>query len=97
MEVSDPPDPAAYPALLAEGLRMVRVRRARSGFELYLSIERQLEHLQGLLDRGEPLAEETRASLTLGVYAAREFETSDPPFAEVLFAVNYLANRLDGS
>jgi hypothetical protein len=73
---------------------MVRHRRQQSDFELYVSIERQLAYLQGLVERGEPLSEEKRASLTLGVYAAREFETSDPSFADVLFAVNYLANRL---
>jgi len=32
--------------------------------------------------------------LTLGVHAAREFETSDPDFAEVLFKVHSLANRM---
>jgi hypothetical protein len=33
-------------------------------------------------------------SLTLGVYAAREFETSDPDFADVLFDIDYLAARM---
>jgi hypothetical protein len=33
-------------------------------------------------------------SLTLSVYAAREFETSDPDFADVLFRIQYLAARM---
>jgi hypothetical protein len=33
-------------------------------------------------------------SFTLGVHAAREFETSDPELADVLLAVSYLANRM---
>ena len=33
-------------------------------------------------------------SLTLGVYAAREFETSDPDFADVLFDIHHLAARM---
>ncbi len=37
---------------------------------------------------------EKRDSLTLGVYAAREFETSDPDFADILFKVSYLADRM---
>jgi hypothetical protein len=89
-----PPDPAQLPALIVEGLRMVREREQRSDLDIHRSIERQLEFLQDTIDRGEHPAADKIASLTLGVYAAREFETSDPEFADVLFAVNYLANRL---
>ena len=32
--------------------------------------------------------------MTMGVYAAREFETTDPDFADVLFKVEYLAKRM---
>lgn len=89
---------ADLPALVEAGLAMVRQRRRASpSFVIYLSIERQLEFLAGLIAAGEPLTEDKRASLTLGVYAAREFEASDPEFADVLFKVSYLANRMSPS
>jgi Tsi6 len=90
------PQASELPGLVDEGLRMVRHRRQASpGFSVYLSIERQLEYLAGVIGSGQPLPEDKRASLTLGVYAAREFEASDPEFADVLFKVNYLANRME--
>jgi hypothetical protein len=93
--MSSDPGQADLPGLVEDGLRMVRQRRQASpGFAIYLSIERQLEFLGGLISAGLPLTEEKRSSLTLGVYAAREFEASDPEFADVLFKVNYLANRM---
>lgn len=90
-----PEDPTLddLPWLVDEGLRMVLERRQASGLDIYASIEAQFRFLQAALQSGERPAEEKIDSLTLGVYAAREFETSDPEFANVLFAVNYLANR----
>ncbi len=90
------PQRSELPGLVDEGLRLVRHRRQASpGFSVYLSIERQLEYLAEVISSGQPLPEDKRASLTLGVYAAREFEASDPEFADVLFKVNYLANRME--
>jgi Tsi6 len=95
----EPPDrvpvQADLPLLLDEGLRMVGDRlRASPDFPIYLSIQRQLEYLQATAARGQSPDPEKIDSLTLGVYAAREFETSDPDFADVLFKVHYLANRM---
>ena len=92
---SDTPAQADLPRLIEKGLRMVSDRaRASPGFSVYLSIQRQLEYLQETVRLGEVPTPEKLDSLTLGVYAAREFETSDPEFADVLFTVNYLANRI---
>ena len=55
---------------------------------------RQLEYLQETLAAGEVPTPEKLDSLTLGLYAAREFETADPDFADVLFRVHYLADRM---
>jgi Tse6 toxin immunity protein Tsi6 len=86
---------AELPLLLEEGLRMVRERmQASPGFSIYLAIQRQLEYLQTTVALGQSADPAKIDSLTLGVYAAREFETSDPDFADVLFKVNYLANRM---
>jgi Tsi6 len=74
---------------------MVRERRQASpGFPVYLSIQRQLEYLRAAVAHAESPDPEKIDSLTLGVYAVREFETSDPDFADVLFNVHYLAARM---
>jgi hypothetical protein len=89
------PVQADLPLLLEKGLGMVRERRRASpDFSVYLSIQRQLEYLQTAVALAESPAPEKIDSLTLGVYAAREFETSDPDFADVLFKVHYLAARM---
>jgi hypothetical protein len=89
------PDQADLPQLLATGLRMVRERaQASAGFSVYRSIQRQIEYLQEAVALGQSPDPEKIDSLTLGVYAAREFEASDPDFADVLFRIHYLANRM---
>jgi hypothetical protein len=95
----EPPDrvpvQADLPLLLDEGLRMVGERlQASADFPVYLSVQRQLEYLQGIVARAQSPDPGKIDSLTLGVYAAREFETSDPDFADVLFKVHYLADRM---
>jgi len=88
-------DLGELPELIDKGLRMVRERLQTSpGYRLYVSIERQLEYLKQTITAGQLPTEEKLHSLTLGVYAAKEFETTDPGFADVLAKVNYLANRM---
>jgi hypothetical protein len=89
------PDQADLPLLVDRGLQMVRERlRASPGFGVYLSVQRQLEYLQTAVVAAQSPDPATIESLTLGVYAAREFETSDPDFADVLFDIHYLAARM---
>ena len=95
----EPPDrvpvQADLPQLLATGLRMARERaQASPGFAVYLSVQRQIEYLQEAVALGQSPDPEKIDSLTLGVYAAREFEASDPDFADVLFRIHYLAARM---
>jgi hypothetical protein len=95
----EPPDrvpvQADLPMLIEKGLRMVRKRLELSpGFSVYLSIQRQLEYLQTTVTLVQSPDPEKIDNLTLGVYAAREFETSDPDFADVLFDIHYLAARM---
>jgi hypothetical protein len=86
---------ADLPLLLENGLRMVGERlQASPDFPIYLSIQRQLEYLQQTMAHAQSPDPGKIDSLTLGLYAAREFETSDPEFATVLFKVNYLADRM---
>ncbi len=82
------------PWLVDQGLRMVRRRRQASDLGIYGSIENQLSYVRTRVDIGQRPPDDVLETLTLGIYAAREFETSDPPFADVLFAVEYLAKRM---
>ena len=89
------PNQADLPMLVDQGLRMVRERlRASPGFPVYLSVQRQLEYVQEVVTLAQSPDPAKIDSLTLGVYAAREFETSDPDFAGVLFDIHYLAARM---
>lgn len=87
--------PQDLPGLVDKGLAMVDKRLADSnGARIYDSIKAQLTYMKQTIDAGAKPAPDKVASLTLGVYAAREFETSDPDFADVLFKVEYLFKRL---
>jgi hypothetical protein len=84
--------------LVEQGLRMTDERiRQSPEFGLYRSIRAQLDFIQGHLNEQTPIAESDRQRLILGVLAAREFETSDPDYADVLFKVSYLVNRWEPS
>lgn len=80
--------------LVERGLRMTdeRILQSPEG-QVYRSIRAQLAFVQGHLIDRTPIAEEDRQRLILGVLAAREFETTDPDFADVLFDVSYRVNR----
>ena len=83
------------PELVEKGLRMVDERlEASPDFAIYDSIKAQLTYIQRTIAAGERPTPEVLDRLTMGVYAAREFETPDPEFADVLFAVEYLFKRL---
>jgi hypothetical protein len=82
--------------LVSQGLDLVRERlRSAQGSWVDVSVQRQLEYLYETLSFGHSPTREKVDSLTLGVYAAREIETVDPEFADVLFRVNYLADRIN--
>ena len=82
-------------SLVDNGLQMVEERlRWSNGARIYDSIKAQLTYIKSTLEAGEKPTDEQLNRLLLGVYAAREFETSDPEFADVLFEVEYLFKRL---
>lgn len=87
--------PEDLPGLVDKGLEMVEKRlRESNGARIYDSIKAQLTYMKQTIEANEKPAQDKVARLTLGVYAAREFETSDPDFADVLFKVEYLFKRL---
>jgi hypothetical protein len=88
-------EPGDLPGLIAKGLAMVEKRLADSnGARIYDSIKAQLTYMKQTIDAHDKPDRDKVRSLTLGVYAAREFETADPEFADVLFKVEYLFKRL---
>jgi len=93
--MSGNPKPEELPGLIARGLAMVEQRLHQSnGAPMYDSIKAQLLYMKQTVEaHGKPSSEKVD-SLTMGIYAARELETSDPDFAEVLFNVEYLFKRL---
>jgi hypothetical protein len=87
--------PEDLPGLVDRGLQMVEKRlKDSSGARIYDSIKAQLTYMKQTIEAHEKPSDDKLDRLTLGVYAAREFETSDPDFADVLFKVEYLFKRL---
>jgi hypothetical protein len=82
--------------LVTRGLAMVEQRLAAAGgaAPVHLSLRAQLRYVRGLLETDTRPTPEDLDRLTMGVYAAREFEASDPDLAEVLFGIEYQAKRL---
>jgi Tse6 toxin immunity protein Tsi6 len=91
---SDAPALDELPALIDEGLRVVDERLAAvPDARLYDSLKAQLTYVRAVVHgerERDPGADER---LLLGRYAAYEFETSDPPFSDVLAKVHYLYDR----
>jgi hypothetical protein len=82
------------PSLLDDALRITEQRlTVNPGWQLYESIAAQLRYV-GAVVRGERARDdELDDKLLLDLYAAREFETSDPPFSDLLASVHYLYKR----
>jgi hypothetical protein len=89
------PTKADLPSLISTGQKMISERVATApDFEIFQSIKNQLDFIGATVAAGRKPTEKEKESLTIGIYAAREFETSDPDFANVLFDIAYLFNRL---
>lgn len=88
------PTQEQLPGLVEQGLELVNLRLSGSGGTgLYDSVRNQLLWVQSVVPSPDPPDPDRRDDLLLGVYAAREFETSDPEVADILFAVEYLIKR----
>ena len=60
---------------------------------MYSSIKNQLEFMHKTLTSGQSASGTDKARLTLHVIAARELETSDPDYADVLFDATHLFKK----
>ena len=88
-------DCAALRAHVERGLAIVEQRLAAVPDAPNLaSIHAQLLFIRDALDAGRTPSETEKDRIILGVIAAREYDTSDPDFADALFNVDYLFKRL---
>jgi hypothetical protein len=62
-------------------------------FPPYLDIQAQLDYVESVMSRAEKDKSKLH-KLTLGIYAGKEFEQSDPELAECLSDVNYIASQM---
>ena len=83
-------------ALVERALALVnrRLGPGAAGSGTLESVRVQLEWIRTALDAPDPPDPERVDELLLGVYAAREFETTDPELAELLFEVEYRFRRV---
>lgn len=63
------------------------------GFSSYLDIQVQLDYIESVV-LGEEKDKRNLHNLTLGIYAGKEFEQSDPELAECLSDVNFIASQI---
>lgn len=88
------PTPEQLPGLVERALAIVEIRLSGSGGTgLYDSVRNQLVWIRNALAASRPADPERVDKLLLGVYAAREFEQTDPELANLLFDIEYLAKR----
>ena len=91
----DPPKEADLPVLVGVASKMVSERlEAVPDWEIYQSVGNQLAYIRETLASGRMPSEAEKRRLTIGRYAAIEFETDDPEFADVLHKISYLFERL---
>jgi Tse6 toxin immunity protein Tsi6 len=96
--VTDTPRPDELTSLIDEALRVVDERFAISpGARIYDSLKAQLTYVRRVVHGEQPRDAADDDRLLLGRYAAREFETSDPAFADVLSKIQYLYDRFPAS
>lgn len=66
---------------------------AMPSFGIYHSIQAQLKYLLGVL-KGTELDRGRLKQINFGVYAAKEFEDSDPEFAKALYPAFWVATQM---
>jgi hypothetical protein len=81
-------------ATIAKALNLARERlKAAPTFDIYQSIVSQLEYLDALLNGSETDRSKLK-KIIIGHYGVREFEESDPEFADALTDAQAIASRM---
>ena len=81
-------------ATIAKALGLARERlKAAPTFDIYQSIILQLEYLEALLNGTETDRSKLK-KIIVGHYGVREFEESDPEFADALTDAQAIASKM---
>ena len=88
---------ATFLDLLGDARRLTADRLAEApDYGPLISVDRQLAFLDAAVRADRALTDAEVDSVTFGRYAAREFEDSDPEYAEALHRVYHRVRRGDG-
>jgi hypothetical protein len=81
-------------ATITRALNLARERlKAAPAFDIYQSIVLQLEYLEALLNGMETDRSKLK-KIIVGHYGVREFEESDPEFADALIDAQAIASKM---
>ncbi|WP_110643463.1 immunity protein Tsi6 family protein [Salinicola sp. CPA57] len=79
---------------IARAKSVLATRKAEvPGSPMHADIEAQLNYVQAVVD-GDESDKSRLHKLTLGVYAGKEYDVSDPEFARALSDVYYIACQI---
>lgn len=79
---------------IKKALKLARERlKVAPNFDIYQSIVSQLEYLEALVD-GTETDRSKLNKIIVGHYGVREFEESDPEFADTLTDVQAIASKM---
>lgn len=77
-----------------ESLLILKQRQTKlPNFPLYQSAINQIEYVKAILE-GKENDKSKLHTMTLGVYASKEFDTTDPELAKHLSDVNYIVSQM---
>ncbi|CAI1555833.1 immunity protein Tsi6 family protein [Serratia proteamaculans] len=79
---------------LSEALLILKKRQTKQpNFPLYQSAINQIEYVKSILE-GKENDKSKLHTMTLGAYASKEFDTTDPELAKHLSNVNYIVSQM---
>lgn len=79
---------------LNEALLILKQRQTKlPNFPLYQSAINQIEYVKSILE-GKENDKSKLHTMTLGAYASKEFDTTDPELAKHLSNVNYIVSQM---
>ena len=80
--------------IINEAIKISKARiKAAPNFPIFQSIDAQLDYMDKLIN-GKIIDKSKLHQINVGLYAVKEFEESDPEFANILKKVQYIADRM---
>ena len=87
----------AFQQLLENASEMTKTRLEKNpNYGVFIHASTQIDFIRNLVNRpNHTITEKERASIDLGLMAAKELEDSDPDYARVLEEVDYYFSKLE--